>query len=147
MKDKVNIKITGRHIEPGAKTNNDDSEPIETTGYGVYKVMAGNEYIRYEEFDEGEQEKITCIIKISGDTVETTRKGSATSSMTFVPDKKIVTSYATPYGNIDMGVFSKRVDIERSQDLIKVAVDYELEVNNEKVSESNVIIEITSLEG
>ena len=55
-----------------------------------------------------------------------------------------MTFYETPFGNIYLGIFSREVDIQRTEDTIKISIDYSLELNYEQVSDAKVVIDISS---
>lgn len=142
MKEKVFIKVKGLQL-----VNDDDGEEediIEVINVGRYKVVNGSEYVKYDEVYEDTESKSTNIIKISDRCVEITKKGVVTAHMSFVLGEKTMTFYDTPYGSIYLGIFAKDIQIERDEDNIKVAIDYSIDMNYEKVADSHVDIEISS---
>lgn len=105
--------------------------------------MAKN-IIKYDEVLEGTTKKCTSTIKIAGNSVEVTKKGPVTAHLSFVPGEKTMTFYETPYGNIYLGIFSRSVDMQRTEDKLTISIDYALELNYEQVSDCKVDIEISS---
>ena len=144
MKDKVYISVSGLHLTSQNGGYDEDEEPIEIINVGTYKVVNGKEYIKYDEIYEGESGKSTSIIKIADGAVEITKKGSVTTHLSFVQGEKTMTFYETPFGNIYLGIFSREVDIQRTEDTIKISIDYSLELNYEQVSDAKVVIDISS---
>lgn len=144
MKDKVYISVRGLHLTSQSEGYDEDEEPIEVINVGTYKVVNGKEYIKYDEIYEGDSGKSTSIIKIADGAVEITKKGSVTTHLSFVQGEKTMTFYETPFGNIYLGIFSREVDIQRTEDTIKISIDYSLELNYEQVSDAKVVIDISS---
>ena len=82
----------------------DGQEPIELVIGGEYYYQNGSHYLRYEEMVEGFNEKTINYIKISPKGVEVRKKGLINVHMVFEKEKKNVTYYANPFGNIEMGI-------------------------------------------
>ena len=79
------------------------------------------------------------------ETVNTGRyKRYVTTHFSFVPGERTTTYYETPYGGIYLGINSKNIVIERSDERIYAGIEYTLELNHEIISESSVEIEISS---
>ena len=93
---------------------------------------------------EGYSEKCSNVIKIGKDLVEVTKKGPVVSHLSFVKGEKTMTAYDTGFGTLYFGIFTKNMEISRKEDEIKVFIDYSIEMNYEKVSDSHVEIEISS---
>lgn len=143
MKDKVFVKIKGLQMNmPSAEELLDNT--VEIINVGGYGVVGEKEYIKYDELIEGEQETCSNLIKIAADCVEITKRGAITAHLSFVADKKTMTCYETPYGNIYLGIFTRRLDILREEERIFIQIDYSLELNYEHVSDCMVEIDITS---
>ena len=143
-KDKVFIKIKGLYtgtMEEGFQSDGENIDEIETQddeieviNVGTYSVVNGKEYIRYEEVYDDSQERSSSIIKIDGDSVEVTKKGV------------VSTYYQTPYGNMSLGIITKSLEIERTEDTISIYLVYGMEVNCEHLSDCDMQITITTRE-
>ena len=66
--------------------------------------------------------------------------------MVFEENKTNVSCYATPFGQMMVGVSTNTIEIEEKPDRIAVAVDYTLDVNYEKMSSCRISIDIQSKE-
>lgn len=143
MKEKVLVKIKGLQMVSQVQEE-DGEEPIEIINIGRYNVVGDKEYVRYEEVVEGENKKCSNLIKISDSTVEITKRGAVTAHLSFVAGEKTMTCYDTPFGNIYLGIFTRELDIFRSEDGMNITIDYALELNYEHVSDCKVEMEITS---
>lgn len=161
MKDKVYIKIRGLHLnEQGEPVNADvsyaqdettaalgrdvDADEIETVCVGRYKVVNGSEYVHFEECYDGESVKSKNIIKITDDEVQVSKRGAVVAQLAFKRNAKTMTYYETPFGNLYFGIFTRDIVINRSEDEIKIDIDYSLEVNYEQLSECDMSICISS---
>lgn len=143
MKEKVLVKIKGLQMVSQIQEE-DSEEPIEIINVGSYNTVGDKEYVRYEEVVEGENKKCSNLIKISGNAVEITKRGAVTAHLSFVSGEKTMTCYDTPFGNIYLGIFTRNIDILRSEDRVNIFIDYALELNYEHVSDCKVEMEITS---
>ncbi len=135
-------------IEISEDDKKTDNEEIEIISVGRYGVVNGNEYIKYEELDE-DGSKIKNTIKISekdedGVVVELSKKGKYQTHMIFHAGKKSTSAYATPFGSLLLGIYTRSIRIKRETDKIIVKVDYSLDINYDTVSDCNVEIHITS---
>ena len=64
------------------------------------------------------------------------------TSMVFENGKKNMSWYGTPYGNMLAGIEVTGMDVQESEDLIDVNIDYILEMNYEHVSDAAIHIRI-----
>ena len=142
MTEKVYVTVKGLHVGTAADGSQDEDK-IEVINVGVYKCVAGKEYIKYDEvYDDGD--KFKTIIKLKDNGVELTKKGTVTTHMSFIEGEKTRNLYETPYGSVYMGIYSKNVDIVHEENKITVAIDYSIEVNYQLVSDSRVEICVQS---
>lgn len=161
MKDKVYIKIKGLALskqgEPAnnsislaqdetvaAQTEDMEEDAVETINVGSYKVVNDKEYVHFEECYDGETDKSRNIIKITKDEIQVSKKGAITAHMDFKRGEKTMTFYETPFGGIYLGIITRDINIERSEDEIRILIDYALEVNYEQLNECKVSIIISS---
>ena len=86
-------------------------------------------------------------IKITGtDMVEIMKSGITSSHMIFEKNKKNLTYYKTPYGQMLVGVNTRNMEISVGNDRIGVLVDYELDVNHEPLADCKIKMNIMSKE-
>lgn len=72
--------------------------------------------------------------------MEVTKKGLMNVHMVFEQNKKNMTNYCTPFGNILIGIDTGKVMIMEEPDKIKIAVDYVLEANYEHLADCKIEI-------
>lgn len=139
MTKEVIISICG--LQNGPET---DGEPIEMITTGEYFYKNEKHYIIYEEVMEGESKTTKNRMKLAPGLLELTKNGVVNVHMLFEENKKNITHYYTPYGSLDMGIDTKKVLIEESENEMNVTVDYGLEMNQEFVADCNIKINIKS---
>mgnify|MGYP004471758881 CR=1 FL=1 len=93
---------------------------------------------------EGEKENTSSLIKIQGDTLEVTKKGLNNVHMIFQKNKKNMSYYNTPFGNLLVGIEASQVEVKEEKDCIRVDVDYSLEVNYEHLADCSIHIDVCS---
>jgi uncharacterized beta-barrel protein YwiB (DUF1934 family)/uncharacterized Zn-finger protein len=109
-----------------------------------YNHKNNKHYILYEEVMEGETKTTKNRIKVADGMMELTKSGVVNVHMLFEEHKKNVTHYYTPYGALDMGIDTKQVLIEESEDEMNISVFYGLEMNQEFVADCNISINVKS---
>ena len=82
----------------------DGSEEVEMVAKGNYYFRNGHHFICYEEMSEGFDKPTKSMIKIADNVVEVDKKGVMNTHLVFEPEKKNVTFYATPFGQMEMGI-------------------------------------------
>ncbi len=135
------VIITVCGLQNGPET---DGEPIEMITKGEYFYKNEKHYILYEEVMEGETKSTKNRIKIAPGSVELTKNGVVNVHMLFEENKKHITHYYTPYGCLDMGIDTKKVQIEESENEMKIAVDYALELNQQFAADCDIKITVRS---
>lgn len=125
-------------------TNDARQEEVEVITPGNYYFRNGKHFVMYEEIVEGYSERTSNLIKVNKDILEITKKGSYNVNMVFEKNKKHLSYYNTPYGNLAIGIIATNLNVEESMENISVNVDYALEVNDEFLSDCTVIMNIKS---
>lgn len=138
MTKDVLVTVKGKQIA------DDHEEEIEVINVGSYYERNGKIYIRYEEQMEGTDAVVLNMIKIDGDGIEITKKGSVGAQMIFRENEKINSCYDTPYGMLMMAVYTNRIQCSMEQDKIEINVLYSIEMNGELLSDADVYIKVES---
>lgn len=124
----------------------EDADKLEMVTVGDYYKRNGKHYVIYEEVMEGFEEPTKNRLKIGERMVELSRNGLVNAHMVFQENKKNLTSYNTPFGQILIGIDTKKIQIEEEEDHVVVNVDYALDVNYEFLSDCHIRIDICSKE-
>lgn len=136
MTKDVLVKISGLQFE------NDRDEALEVTTVGQYFFKNNKHYILYEEIVEGEMESCKNRIKIEENQVEITKTGSVNVHMIFQENKKNLTYYNTPFGNLLIGLETSHVEFIEESDHLIVKIQYGLDVNYSHISDCNIEIKV-----
>ncbi|SFA83879.1 Uncharacterized beta-barrel protein YwiB, DUF1934 family [Acetitomaculum ruminis DSM 5522] len=139
MSDNVNIYIKSIHKNSGQE------EIIETKTTGKFRIIDGIKYIYYKESDENGQVSIRNIIKISKDRVEITKKGMTETNMLFVEGEKHESLYSLPYGKFLTRIDTKSVIVEEKETLLKVKLNYIIELEGDFLSDCQLTMEINDI--
>lgn len=147
MTKDVLVSISGMHDELAevAEIETEEAEAIEVITPANYYFRNQKHYIVYDEAVEGTTEVIKNRIKITGtDCVEIMKSGLSNSHMVFERNKKNETFYRTPYGQMLVGVNTKNIEINVSENNIDILIDYQLDVNHEPMADCKIKMNITS---
>ena len=141
MTKQVLISIKGLQL-----IENDDEEVEETSvvTMGNYYCRGGNQYIKYEEAFEGIDGTSQNLIIIKEEALEVRKKGIVDVHMVFEKEKKNISYYTTPYGTLQMGIFTTNIQKKEAQDELELQINYVLEINNEHVADCGLSICATS---
>lgn len=134
----VLISISGMQIAE------DDSNSVEMITAGDYFLKNGKHYILYDEIQEDTGGVTKNTIKIHQSGLDIIKRGSSSVHMTFEKDKKNMSCYATPIGELMIGINTKDIQIHEEEDSLKVRVAYSLDINYQHVSECNIVLDIHS---
>lgn len=140
MTKDVLIRVKGLQM----MNEGEPAEPIEIITVGDYYYRNGHHYIRYEEVQEGFEDKIINYIKIGGSGLEVRKKGMVHVQMVFEKGKKNFSCYQTPYGIIEMGISTTNIYFEEEEHRIDVRADYALEMDGMHVADCYIQILIQS---
>lgn len=141
MTKQVIAAIRGLHF-----TNEEDGEQIETITPAEYYYRGGNHYLLYEEVDEDSGRLTRSMIKYKPQFMELTQKGQINVHMVFEEQKKNVTSYVTPFGNMMIGIDTEKVNVVEQDEKMILSVEYALDINYEQLASCRIHIEISPKE-
>ncbi|MBQ8821825.1 MAG: DUF1934 domain-containing protein [Lachnospiraceae bacterium] len=137
MTKDVKIIVLGHH-----DNGDGDVGTIRTTSEGQYFEKGDSHYLLYEEAQEGFDKPVKNRVKYKKGYMELVKTGLINSRMVFEEGKTIMTSYNSPYGEMLMGVNTSSMRITEREDLIRIEVDYSLEVDERPMSKSKITIKI-----
>lgn len=139
MTKEVIIKIKGLQFmgEP-------EGDEMEVITAGNFFEKNGRCYVKYDEVVEGMEGTIQNLLKFDDQSLEVTKKGITNVHMIFEENKKNMTYYETPFGNLLIGISATRIQMKRKKEEIDLEVDYALEINYEHMADCQIMIEIQS---
>ena len=121
-----------------------ETEPVEIVTAGSYYKKNGKHYIIYDEVMEGFEGSTKNIIKLTEDSLDVTKKGVTNVHMVFEENKKNITYYNTPFGNLFIFIDAEKIHVEESEENINVNVAYALEANYEHLADCRIQMNIKS---
>lgn len=137
MTKEVLLSLKGLQFE-----NSDGGQALETITPADYYRKGGSHYVLYDEVMEGFDDVTKNMIKFQNNCLEVTKKGLMNVHMVFEKDKKNMTSYATPYGNILIGIDTEAFRLEEEENQIRVEVAYTLEANYQFLADCKIEMSI-----
>ena len=135
MTKEVLLAIKGLQFD-----GSEDNTEIETLTNAEYYKRNNSHYVMYEEAFEGFHETAKNIIKFKENSLDLTKKGLVNVHMVFEENKKSITNYATPYGDIMIGIDARKISMREEPEQISVDVDYALEMNYEHMADCHISI-------
>ena len=139
MTKDVLVSIKGTHMR------DEDNENIELVVPAKYSFEEGIDKITYDELVEGSRQSIKNTISVDMEGISILKEGFTNSNMNFYKNgKKHITYYNTPYGEFVMGILTKNIDVQRSDDRLKVSVDYLLDIGENVISDCNIVVDVRS---
>lgn len=143
MTKDVLLSISGMHMDMLSVMSDEENEPIEVVTPASYYQRNGKHYVIYDEVVEGMSGTIKNKIKINGDnSMEIMKTGISNTHMVFEKNKKNLTYYQTPYGQMLVSVNTRSMEVNVTEENIGVRVDYELDVNHEPLADCQIKMEI-----
>ena len=124
MTKDVFLSLKGLQME-----SSEDAQEMETITPADYYRKKDSHYVIYDEMTEGFKEVTKNVIKFKDSYLEVTKKGLINVHMVFEKNKKNMTSYMTPYGNILIGIDTEAISLEEKEDQIRLEVAYSLDAN------------------
>lgn len=128
----------------GLRLDGTQEEEIELVTPGKYYNKNGKDYILYDEYLQDINTPTKCSIIISHEKVDIIKRGGNNVHMTFEKKKKNSSFYNTPFGNLLMGFYTKDLKVEKEEEKLNVHIKYNLDINYNHVSESDIIIKVES---
>ncbi len=122
-----------------------DPEEIEVIQRGQYYERNGSHYLLYDEPVEGSSDIIKNRIKFKENEVQVAKKGAVNTTLTFTKNEKNMTNYATPFGNLVIGIDTQRIALDMSEKRMDIKVDYALDINYEFLADCKISIEVSAL--
>jgi uncharacterized beta-barrel protein YwiB (DUF1934 family) len=109
------------------QTDGGNKDVISITAPCSYRLSGGNAYIVYKE------DNVSCMIKAGKDTVHVKRSGEFGSDISYKANSVCDVIYKTPYGNMQMRVFTSLVSFEFNENGGFVHLEYVLEAGEGKL--------------
>lgn len=144
MTKEVLVKVAGLHRNDSDAVE-EEQDIIEMFSPGTYYFKDGKHYIFYEEMEEGVPGIIKTQIRVDGkDHVEVIKKGAMAMHMVYEGGKKDRGYYVTPFGRMNLGIYTREILVEEDEEQLDISIDYTMDVEYETIAECNVQICVKS---
>lgn len=137
MTEDVLISVKGLHALDAA-----DEEEVEVFSAGKYYFKNGKHYIFYDEMVEDTGTVVKNRITLKDGRMEVKKTGPFHSQLVFEEERKNNSWYNTPFGQLMAGIEVQSMRIKEEEKLLEIRVDYELEINYEKMAECQIQIKV-----
>lgn len=122
---------------------NDEENNIQTITPAACYLKNNSHFIIYDEATEGTDQVTKNVIRIKDKTLEISKKGQVNVHMIFEENRKSLSNYATPFGDILIGLDTRKISVTSEVDKMHVEVDYMLEVNYEFLANCKISMDIS----
>lgn len=130
----------------GTQTVDHESQTIEAIHPGIYRSMPDMEVVLYEEImpdDSGNVAgTVKNIMKIQKSKFTLVKKGEIRAEMQYQENTTFHGFYQTALGVFDMTIHTSALDIQKTDNYIKIFIQYVLELNGMHVADSTMKISI-----
>ncbi|MGN6712833.1 DUF1934 domain-containing protein [Anaerocolumna jejuensis] len=138
MKKDVLVSISGLQYEI------DKDEPIEVISVGQYYNKNDKHYICYDEMLEDSDDVTSCTVKAAKEQIDIIKRGANNVHMVFETGQKNTTYYHTPYGDLQIGIYTTKIQIDEEEDKLLLLINYGLDINYNFVADCQIQMKITS---
>jgi uncharacterized beta-barrel protein YwiB (DUF1934 family) len=145
MTKDVLLSMKGMQFDITDESGN--AEDVSVVTSAQYYNRGGKHFLLFDEVQEGTDDKLKNIIKFDDRLLEVTKRGTVNAHMVFDTGNKNLTDYNTPYGNILIGIETRKIRVDEQENRISVQVDYGLDVNYEHLSECSIHMDICPKDG
>ncbi len=94
--------------------------------------------------DSGDVTESRVSLALEKNRVTMTRNGEFSNTMVFIPEQRFEGVYRTPYGEMNMGVFSKGVNCDIGASRGSVHLKYQLDIQGSYASTNELHLEYTA---
>lgn len=122
--------------------NGDEKEKIEVVTPGDFYKKESCYYAIYDETEISGMKGTTTTIKIFPDKIMLIRMGTTSSKMTFKNGVRDLNLYNTPYGTLELEIFTKELNINVDDDGGNIAINYDMLVSGKEMYDTLLQVNI-----
>ena len=123
----------------------DDRESSKLKALGTLSEIDGTKIISYTEPDSEMGKSETVIKIINNNYIHMIRKGAYEAVFLIEEGKTHSCIYKTPFGEMNMDIVAKRVNVNIPDCSGKILLCYTLESNSEIIGENNLLMKINEI--
>ena len=136
-KKDVVITIGGLH------NDGNGGDAIEMVSVGQYYFRNGKHYLLYEDVEEEQfPMPVKNMIRLCPQEAVLTKRKSVCAEMVFRPGKRSESYYETPFGRLHIGLLTEQISLEEKEDQLNAEICYSMDINEEHVSDSRIVIRV-----
>ncbi len=129
MDKNVLVTVTGLLFTGSGE---DEKDYIDVITPGQYYRRDDRHYLIYDEMLEGCDTPIHNLIIIAPEKISIRKNGVVATEMVFRSRQTTNTYYSTPFGNLDLSVTTRRIDVTVKEEQIEADIRYRLTINGEQ---------------
>ena len=103
---------------------------LKSAARGRYAARAGKHYVRYEDASLHDKEAVPTVLKFSTEGLTLIRRGAVDMQLEFRLGDRTRSVYRTPYGNFDLLVETRKLDIYFKDGQGTVRAEYDMYLND-----------------
>lgn len=130
------IKIKDRHI------CQEDDVSFELTTFGEFEVTENGCKIVYTETDKEMEDCVTTLVFEEKAKVSMFRSGRYSTEMMIEKDRRHLCYYSTPFGELLMGIYAKKVSCNICESGGTLDFCYTIDFNNTQTSENELSVTV-----
>lgn len=134
---KAIIKIIDRHVQDG------EEYVCELTTSGEFEVTDVGCIVNYTETDEELSDCVTSLAVEGSRKISMTRMGKYNTEMIIEKDRRHSCYYSTPYGELLMGIYAKKIENGVTENGGTLDFSYTIDFNNVTASENELLVTVT----
>ncbi len=140
MTEEVLVRVTG--IQSSPEEPQTSEEPISIVTSGRFYTENGERFVQYEEIYEEAEMSAVNTVKLHPEVLEVNKSGAINVQMIFQENRRNMSMYGTPFGEIEMGISTTSYTMHETDDRIDLDVKYALEMNGEHAADCELKLEI-----
>ncbi len=121
---------------------NTDGDNVELVTSGDFESENSLYYIEYDESEATGLEGCHTSIEIGTDYLSIQRTGAMTTDMLYIEGKKTYSLYNTPYGQMMVGIYTKKLDIDIDDTGGDISIQYTIDLNDKPCGDNNLKINV-----
>ncbi len=135
LKSNITISLTSIQYQDGERNETELITKAKHTKSGKFDVIS------YEDTEATGFEGSVTTIKTDGNSAYITREGTANSVLALEVGKKHFCQYETPYGSLQLGIYTHNVDNTIAENG-RLYLKYSLDLNASPLSDNEIIMTI-----
>ncbi|MGL4849228.1 MAG: DUF1934 domain-containing protein [Clostridium sp.] len=120
----------------------ENDELIEVLTHGKYKLKENVYRVVYNETELSGMKGTETSLAIEEDVITLERAGSTSTKMVFKKNEITVALYSTPYGILELEIFTKNLEKEVNEHGGKILIEYEMRVVGQEPFQTKISLDI-----